>query len=160
MKQYKVSVLTMNNTESGEFKKDESGLKIIDFVEERGMHLVSYNVIPDKKEIIHKKLIEMCDSGDTDLIFTTGTEGLSKRDVTPEVTRKIIEKEAENINEAMKYCAMQKVKRGMLSRSVSGIRKDTLIVNMPGNTKVTEEALHFIFDSILDVMIRKESNYG
>lgn len=155
MKEYRVAVLTMGDTGSERQRRDDSGLKIIDFVEEKGLKLVSYNVIPDEKETIYNILVELCDSGAVDLIFTTGGAGLSKKDVTPEVTRSVIEKEVPGISEAIRYCAIMKTSRGMFSRAVSGIRKDTLIINMPGNVKVVEEALDFIFDAVLhglDVM--------
>lgn len=161
MKEYRVSVLTMSDTESEGKRKDESGLKIIDFIEKKGLKLVSYNVIPDDKKIIHNRLLELCDSGNVDLILTTGGTGLSKRDVTPEVTKELIEKEVPGIAEAIRYCALQKNSRGMLSRAVSGIRKETLIINMPGNVKVVEEALEFIFDAVihgLNIMLENVSD--
>ena len=100
-------------------------------------------------------LCELCDEDRADLILTTGGTGFSKRDHTPEATLQAIERNANGISEAMRYHSLQITPRGMLSRGVSGIRKDALIVNMPGSPKAVRECLEYIIDPLkhgLDIL--------
>ena len=108
----------------------------------------SYIIIPDEQEEIEKQLIKMCDQLKVDLLLTSGGTGFSKRDVTPEATLTVIEKEAPGIAEAIRYNSLQITPRAMLSRGVSGIRKDTLIINLPGSPKAVRESLEWIIPSI------------
>ena len=90
------------------------------------------------------------------LILSTGGTGFSKRDITPEATKDVIEREAPGIVEAIRYFSLQITKRAMLSRAVSGIRKDTLIVNLPGSPKACKEALDFVLDDVkhgIDILL-------
>ena len=98
----------------------------------------------------------MCDELKVNLVLSTGGTGFSKRDITPEATKAIIEREAPGICEAIRYFSLQLTKRAMLSRAVSGIRNETLIVNLPGSPKACTEALDFVLDDIkhgIDILL-------
>ena len=98
----------------------------------------------------------MCDELKVNLVLSTGGTGFSKRDITPEATKVIIEREAPGICEAIRYFSLQVTKRAMLSRAVSGIRNETLIVNLPGSPKACTEALDFVLDDIkhgIDILL-------
>ena len=106
--------------------------------------------------MLSEEMIHMCDDLNVNLILTTGGTGFSMRDVTPEATKAILEREALGICEAIRYYSLQITKRAMLSRAVSGIRKQTLIVNLPGSPKACQEALDFVLDEIkhgIDILL-------
>jgi molybdenum cofactor synthesis domain-containing protein len=106
--------------------------------------------------MLKKEFIYMSDELKVNLILSTGGTGFSQRDITPEATKEIIDREAPGICEAIRMYSLQITKRAMLSRAVSGIRKDTLIVNLPGSPKACKEALDFILDELkhgIDILI-------
>lgn len=103
-----------------------------------------YEIVPDETEIIEKVLIFMCDDEKLDVVFTTGGTGFAKRDVTPEATLNVIEKNCPGISEAIRLKSFAVTPKAMLSRAVSGIRKDTLIINLPGSPKAVKESLEII----------------
>src|SRR5271169_6102899 len=140
-----VAVLTLSDKGSRDERTDRSGPLIADMIKDIGK-LSYYDVLPDERELIKKKLLEY--SGKVDLIFTTGGTGLSPRDVTPEATLDVIERQVPGIAEAMRMAGMVKTNRSMLSRAVAGVRGRTLIINLPGSPKAVEENL----ESILDVI--------
>ena len=98
--------------------------------------------------MIEEKLIQLCDEAKMDLILTTGGTGFSPRDCTPEATLAVAEKNAPGIAEAMRYASLQITPRAMLSRGASVIRKETLIVNLPGSPKAVKENLEYILASL------------
>ena len=103
----------------------------------------------------------LCDKDQVDLILTTGGTGFSERDHTPEATLKVLERNADGISEAMRYRSLQVTPRGMLSRGVSGIRKKTLIINLPGSPKAVRECLEYVIDPVmhgLDILKGVTSN--
>jgi molybdopterin adenylyltransferase len=110
--------------------------------------VVKYEMIPDDLELITTKLADWCDEGGIDVILTTGGTGLSARDVTPEATLSIIEKEVPGIPEAVRAGTSSKTPTAMLSRAVAGIRKKTLIINMPGSPKAVRECLEIIVPAL------------
>ena len=91
---------------------------------------------------------KMCDNLNVNLLLTTGGTGFSKRDITPEATKSVIEREALGIVEAIRFYSLQITKRAMLSRATSGIRQNTLIINLPGSPKACKEALDFVLDDV------------
>jgi molybdenum cofactor synthesis domain-containing protein len=99
------------------------------------------DIVPDEKDLISKKLIEWCDSGEIDLILTTGGTGLGPRDVTPEATRAILNIEVPGIPEAVRVETMKKTPFAVLSRGIAGVRSGTLIVNFPGSPRAVREWL-------------------
>lgn len=145
---YRLGIITSSDKGYSGERKDESGLVIADIAEEKGFEVEKYIVLPDEREMLRAEMISMCDELKVDLILTTGGTGFSKRDVTPEATKDVIEKEALGIPEAIRSYSMTITKRAMLSRATAGIRKDTLIVNMPGSQKACREVMDYILDDL------------
>ncbi len=138
---------------------DESGKVVQALARNFPAEVVRYEVIPDELEIIKNKLIDYADNLKVDLILTDGGTGFTERDVTPEATKEVIEKEAPGISEAMRIGCLKLTERAMLSRGVSGIRGKTLIVNLPGSVKGAEESLEAVFSGLthgLDMIAGKE----
>lgn len=138
----KVAVLTLSDKGSQGKRKDKSGPLIAKFIKKIGGKIVSYEILPDEKNLIKKKLLSLCNK--VDLILTTGGTGLSPRDVTPEATLEVIKREIPGIPEAMRYKGLKKTPRAMISRAVAGIRGKTLIINLPGSPRAVEENLKVI----------------
>ncbi|TCK97743.1 molybdopterin adenylyltransferase [Natranaerovirga hydrolytica] len=145
---FSVGIITASDTGYKREREDISGQLIQKVVTEKGYQVKAYKIVPDEQKILKETMIHMCDTLKVNLILTTGGTGLSKRDVTPEATQAIIEKEALGISEAIRYYGLLKTSRAMLSRGISGIRKDTLIINLPGSPKAVQESLDSIMDAI------------
>jgi molybdenum cofactor synthesis domain-containing protein len=109
--------------------------------------VVEYGIVPDEAEEIKRKLLEFCDSN-LGLVLTTGGTGVSPRDVTPEATREVIEKEIPGMAEAMRRESMKITPHGMVSRAIVGYRGGTLIVNLPGSPKAARENLQVVLPAI------------
>ena len=118
--------------------QDKSGQLIRNLVSELGK-TAEYIVVPDEKAEIEKALIYLCDDVKVDVVFTTGGTGFAPRDVTPEATKAVIEREAPGIAEGIRQKSMEITPKAMLSRAVSGIRKSTLIINLPGSPMAVRE---------------------
>lgn len=144
----RVGIITASDKGSKGEREDRSGEVIHEIVEQQGWKVTDYIVLPDERHELSGKMQEWCDSYKVDLILTTGGTGFSKRDCTPEATLDIVEKQVPGIPEAMRYYSLQITPRAMLSRSVAGIRKDTLIVNLPGSPKAVRENLESIIGSL------------
>jgi molybdenum cofactor synthesis domain-containing protein len=114
-----------------------------------GGRVVRYDIVPDEVDIIRRRLIEWADAGDVDVILTTGGTGLGPRDVTPEATLPILDKLVPGIAEAMRLETFGKTPTAILSRAVSGIRKKSLIINLPGSPGGVRECLEVIVDPII-----------
>ena len=123
--------------------QDKSGPLIKEMVASLGK-TKEYIVVPDEKEEIEKALIYLCDDVKADVVFTTGGTGFAPRDITPEATKAVIEREAPGIAEAIRQKSLEITPKAMLSRAVSGIRKSTLIINLPGSPKAVRESLEFV----------------
>lgn len=145
---YRLGIITSSDKGYSGERKDESGLVIADIAEGKGFEVEKYIVLPDEREMLRDEMITMCDELKVDLILTTGGTGFSKRDITPEATKDVIEKEALGIPEAIRSYSMTITKRAMLSRATAGIRKETLIVNMPGSPKACREVMDYILDDL------------
>lgn len=141
-----VAVLTLSDRGSRGEREDLSGPAIGEMLRAIGAEVKHYEVLPDEKEMIKERLLEY--SRKVDMILTTGGTGLSPRDVTPEATLEVIEREIPGIAEAMRAESMKKTTRSMLSRAVAGVRGQTLIVNLPGSPKAAKENLEVILDVI------------
>ena len=155
----KAAIITLSDTRSIS-KIDESGAVIKQLLTEAGYEVVGYDLISDDLEGIQTALIRRSDE-QIPLIVTTGGTGLSPRDNTPEATKAIIEKEVPGISEAMRAYSLQITPRAMLSRGVSGIRKQSLIINLPGSPKAVEESLAYILPSLrhgLEILSGTASN--
>jgi len=138
-----IAVLTLSDKGSKGERQDSSGPAIAEMLAEIA-EVKYYDILPDEKELIKERLIFY--SGKVDLVLTTGGTGLSPRDVTPEATMEIIEREIPGIAEAMRAEGLKKTKNAMLSRAVAGVRKQTLIINLPGSPKAVRENLAVIID--------------
>lgn len=146
---WKVAILTASDRGSRGEREDTSAQVIRELVEEEmNGDIVDYRIVPDEMDEIMAALIEMTDYHKPDLIFTTGGTGLAPRDVTPEATLGIVDKEVRGLVEAMRWSAMQKNPKAMLNRSVAGIRGQTLIVNLPGSPKGVQESLMAVIDQL------------
>jgi molybdenum cofactor synthesis domain-containing protein len=141
-----VAVLTLSDKGSKGKREDLSGPLIADILKPIGADLKYYVILPDEKEQIKEKLIEYC--GKVDLILTTGGTGLAPRDVTPEATLEVIDREVLGIAEVMRGEGFKKTSRAILSRAVAGIKGNTLIINLPGSPKAVRENLETILDVI------------
>lgn len=129
-------------------REDLSGALIQRIIEKKGYTVEEYEIVPDDKNTIKSELIRIADEGLADVIFTTGGTGFSQRDVTPDATIEVCEKQVPGIPEAMRAYSMTITKRAMLSRAAAGIRKKTLIINLPGSPKAVEESLTYIIDEL------------
>ena len=155
---YKASVITVSDRASSGEYEDKSGALISAMLKEAGYELSGYVIIPDEIIKIKSILIEECDKG-VELIITTGGTGFAPRDITPEATREIIEREAPGISEYMRQRSMQITPAGMLSRGISGIRGNSLIINLPGSPKGATENLGFVLPHLrhgLDMLSGKK----
>ena len=138
-----VAVLTLSDKGSTGERVDQSGPLIAEIIKNK-CTVNYYEVLPDDREMIRKRLMEY--TGKVDLILTTGGTGLSQRDVTPDATLDVIERQVPGIAEAMRMEGMKKTNRSMLSRAVAGVKGRTLIINLPGSPKAVQENLETILD--------------
>lgn len=137
----RAAILTLSDTGAAGGREDESGRLIHELIAGIGAVVEQYEILPDEQELIIGALKRLSDSGVIDLIITTGGTGVSPRDVTPEATRAVLERELPGMAEAMRAESLKKTPRAMISRAVAGIRKRTLIVNLPGSPKAVRENL-------------------
>lgn len=157
---FKVGIITASDKGYRNERVDESGKLIEGILEARGYTIERKVILPDEKSVLSTEIKDMSDNLKLDLVLTTGGTGFSERDVTPEATREVIDRLAPGISEAIRYYSLQITPRAMLSRAVSGIRKRTLIINLPGSPKAVKESLDFIIDSLhhgLEVLTGKTS---
>lgn len=139
----RISVLTISDRCSSGAAEDKSGPLISEIMSEKAQ-TICYRCVPDEKKIIEAALKEMSDTLQSDIIFTTGGTGFAPRDVTPEATRAVIEKEVPGIPEAIRAESLKITPRAMLSRAAAGIRGKTLIINLPGSPKAVRESLSVV----------------
>ena len=153
-KDYKTAVIVTSDGTSQGKREDKSGKVIKARLESYGL-TPSYDILPDEKDLIQKKLLELCEQG-VALILTTGGTGLGPRDVTVEATEAIMDREIPGVMEAARDYGQNRTPYAMLSRGLAAQRKDTIIINLPGSSKGTEESLNAIFPAILhaDGMMR------
>ena len=157
-----VGILTASDTGARGGREDVSGATIREMVGTIGGQVVAYQMVPDEAEQIAGALRQWADDRGLDLILTTGGTGLSPRDVTPEATRAILERELPGLAEAMRAEGLKKTPRAMLSRAVAGTRGRTLIVNLPGSPKAVRESLGAILDVLphaLEILQAKPTDH-
>ncbi len=145
---FTVGIITASDKGASGERIDESGKIIEDILIKHSYNVKRYVILPDDFKDLKKEMIYMSDQLLVNLIITTGGTGFSKRDITPEVTREVIEREAPGIPEAIRAYSLTITKRAMLSRGVAGIRGQTLIINLPGSPKAVRESLEYIIDSL------------
>lgn len=145
---YTAAVITVSDKASRGERVDTSGPAVQKILEDAGFEVLYTAVVPDEKEQIQAELIRCADEKKIHLVMTTGGTGFSQRDITPEATLAVIEREARGIPEAMRWASLQITPRGCLSRSAAGIRGTTLIVNLPGSERAARENLLAVIDAI------------
>ena len=142
------AVLTVSDKGYAGTRVDESGALLEELLIDLGAGSVERALVPDEKELIAARLRHFAEVTDVNLVLTTGGTGLTSRDVTPEATRSVIDREAPGFAEAMRMMSLQKTPRAMLSRAVSGVCRRTLIINMPGSPRACREQFAIIRDAL------------
>jgi molybdopterin adenylyltransferase len=140
----RIGILTISDRSARGEREDASGPALEAVVKTQGWLIARREVLPDEQHIIEDRLVTWADSGDIDIILTTGGTGFSPRDVTPEATRAVVKRPAPGLAEAMRMASLQVTSHAMLSRAYAGIRGRTLIVNLPGSPKGAVENLRVI----------------
>ena len=146
---FKAGILIASDKGSRGERVDESGKVIEEIVKKFGMQVTKFLILPDELDQLSNAMVQMSDELGIDLILTSGGTGFAPRDITPEATLKVIDRLAPGICEAIRYHSLSITPRAMLSRAISGIRKKTLIVNLPGSPKAVREALDFIIEPLI-----------
>jgi molybdopterin adenylyltransferase len=144
----RTAIITLSDKGAAGEREDESGKIIREMISTIGASAVHYEILPDDKERIVEALKKLADSCTVDLILTTGGTGVAPRDVTPEATRAVIDRDLPGMAEAMRAESLKKTPHAMLSRAVAGIRRQTLIVNLPGSPKAVRENLVVILPAL------------
>jgi molybdopterin adenylyltransferase len=145
---FNVGIITISNGVWRKERPDESGQAIRKSLSGLECRVVNYEVVPDEAKAISGKLTEWADEGSIDVIITTGGTGLAPSDVTPEATLAIVDKVVPGLAEAMRVQTFAKTPFATLSRAVAGVRKDCLIINLPGSPKAVSECLEVILPAI------------
>ena len=144
----KLGIITISDKGSRGERSDKSGPAIRDSFSAVDSEVAKYEVIPDEADIIASKLAQWADEGSVDIILTTGGTGLAPRDVTPEATLSILDKEVPGLAEMMRAQSFSITPLSMLSRAVAGMRKKCLIINLPGSPKAVKECLEVILPAL------------
>ena len=140
----KAAILTVSDSCSQGLHEDLSGAAIENILKENGFEVVDKRIVPDEIDKISSELIYFADKAKLDVVLTTGGTGFSRRDVTPEATIAVCEKIVPGFGELMRLKGLKKNPNAILSRSTSGIRNDTLIINLPGSPKAVAECMEMI----------------
>ncbi|MFQ5583581.1 MAG: bifunctional molybdenum cofactor biosynthesis protein MoaC/MoaB [Calditrichia bacterium] len=143
------AVLVISDSTFAGQREDKSGKVIKEFLSSQPVDVKFYEILPDDKDHISRRLIELVDHERIDLIFTTGGTGLGPKDVTPEATREVIEKEIPGIAEAIRNHGLERTRYAMLARQICGMRKQSVIINLPGSSRGAQESLEALFPGLL-----------
>lgn len=144
----RIGVITVSDKAHAGEREDRSGPEIRAYVERNGGSVEHFAIVPDEIDLIEEALLSAVDDHALDVVFTTGGTGFAPRDVTPEATLRVIDREAPGIAEAIRLESLKVTRRAMLSRGVAGTRGRTLIVNLPGSPRGAVESLEAIFDQL------------
>lgn len=145
---FRTAVLTLSDKGATKEREDKSGPLIREIIETENYLVIDQRILPDEQKTIEETLIHLCDHLKVDLILTTGGTGFSMRDCTPEATLAVADRLAPGISEAIRAYSMQITNRAMLSRGVSVLRGQTLIINLPGSPKAVKESLDCILPAL------------
>jgi cyclic pyranopterin monophosphate synthase len=148
VKKNRAAVIVISDSVAAGKRIDKSGKFIAKNLKDRGMEVVEYKVLPDVRSSIEKHLKDYSDNLHLDLILTTGGTGIGPRDITPEATRKVIEKEVNGIADASRAYGQRRTPLSMLSRGLAGVRGRTVIINLPGSLRAVSEYLDFLFPGV------------
>ena len=157
----RVAILTVSDSVMKGTRDDTSGQAIVDWCARLGYDVAARETVGDETSDIVPHLLSWCDSGEVDLVLTTGGTGLSPRDVTPEATRAVIERESVGIALWARASSFENARRAVLSRGVAGVRGKTLVINLPGSTKAVNEsvlAIEAIIDHAVDVVAGRNAH--
>ena len=157
---FRAGILTASDRSHRGEREDKSGLLLRSLIVDLPAEVIAYHVLPDEKEKIKRMLIHMADNFGCDFILTTGGTGLAPRDVTPEATREILDREIPGMAEAVRAAGMLMKPAAMLSRGLAGVRGKTLIINLPGSPKAVEDSFQIIQPVLVHAiqLIRGEVN--
>lgn len=144
----RAAILTLSDRCSQGVRPDGSGPALKSWLEERGVEVTCCEVIPDEAALISATLTRWADSGSYDLILTTGGTGVSPRDVTPEATEAILDRLLPGFGEVMRTESLKKTPHAIISRAVAGIRKNALIINLPGSPRGATENISFVWAAV------------
>lgn len=150
-KKLRAAVLVISDSTSQGIREDKSGKLAVETLKKNGFEISEYAVVADDLISIESNLAKFCDELKVDLVITTGGTGIGPRDVTPEATRNIIEKEMQGVSEAMRTYGQRRTPLSMLSRGISGVRGNTLVVNMPGSARAVSESFEALFPGLLHI---------
>lgn len=145
---FRAAVITVSDRCARGERPDEAGPLVAELLKEAGYKLVHTAIMPDEQEKIERALCEIADKGLADLLVTTGGTGFAPRDVTPEATKAVCTRMTPGIPEAMRAASMKITPRAMLSRAEAGIRRGTLILNLPGSPKAAKENLEAVLPAL------------
>lgn len=145
---YKAAVLTVSDRGFRGERPDTGGPLVVEILKNAGYEVVHTAIVPDEQAQIEAVLCQVADQHTAELLVTTGGTGFAPRDVTPEATLAVCDRMTPGIPEAMRYASMQVTNRAMLSRAQAGIRKGTLIINLPGSPKAAKENLQAVLPAL------------
>ena len=145
---WQAAVITLSDQGAAGMREDKSGPVIAERLRQNGYEVIEQLLLPDDRARLEKELIRLCDQRQPDLILTTGGTGFSARDITPEATLAVAERQVPGIAEAIRAVSMRITRRAMLSRAVSVIRGKTLIINLPGSPKACMESMDVFLDTL------------
>jgi molybdenum cofactor synthesis domain-containing protein len=159
----RAAVITASDAGYEGKREDLSGPEVCRILEKNGYEVVDVTLLPDDRRMLARKMRQIADEGVANLLLTTGGTGFSPRDCTPEATLEVIDRLVPGIPEAMRAYSMTITKRAMLSRATAGIRKQTLIINLPGSPKAVRESLEYIIPALshgLEILTGAASECG
>ncbi len=145
---YTAAVITISDKGYRGERVDTSGPNLVEILKDKGFDVTYTQMIPDDRELIKAELIKCADELNIALVLTTGGTGFSPRDITPEATMEVVERPTPGIPEAMRAESMRITPKGCLSRSAAGIRKRSLIINLPGSKKASQENILAVIDPV------------
>jgi len=145
---YTAAVITVSDKGFRGERVDTSGPNLVNILKDKGFNVTYTAIVPDEREMIKKELCKCADEEKIALVLTTGGTGFSPRDITPEATMEVVERLTPGIPEAMRAESMRITPQGCLSRSAAGIRGRTLIINLPGSQKASQENILAVIDAV------------
>ena len=141
---FRIGIITVSDRSSRDERTDLSGTALVEMAKSKSWDVAETLIIPDDLDVLRDTLVLWADSGDLDIILTTGGTGFSPRDITPEATRFVVDKLAPGLSEAMRAESLKITPHAMLSRAIAGIRGRVLIINLPGSPKAACENLDVV----------------